>query len=320
MNMGMAFPKQESMWLTRVFLAMVTLLWEDLIEDSGNRSFDGKTFSQGVGPRPRPISPKPLISFIPPFKTKLEIATGQPIPGPSSETDQSSGDSLEHRAVALLKIAKPLYPRKVASYISKSRLLQTIEQQISIISLQAADDGVIQSHLSNFQKHLEEIKRSLATLRTKCLLEGHSLHLIDEVLTSCKIHDPVTGLRRSSENAAIRHADLLALRKHTLKQRNLDLSVEQSYTKRDRINRWLFQNLQNSPENAGLHRSMMVGGVGNEMDEKTWARMVVKYWSIDEAATGQEYEAVNISSNEAAHSDAKSLDDNDGKEEQTLGS
>jgi hypothetical protein len=227
---------------------------------------------------------------------------------------QSSESLIDRTAAALLESSKPLYPAKVASYISKSRLLQTIEQQMSLLSLQAASKPEIQQHLDNFTKQLEAIKRCLTRLRIQCLKEGHSLHLINEVLNSCKIHDPVTGLRLPTHNTAASHTDLLALRKRTLKHKIY--STDPSYTKRDRINRWLFQNLQNSPENAALHRSMMTSGTEKDLDEKSWARTVVKYWSIDEAATGEEYEAVNASTNEAADSYARSLDDNeDGKEE-----
>ena len=232
----------------------------------------------------------------------------------SSIGGQSSESMIDRTAAALLESSKPLYPAKVASYISKLRLLQTIEQQMSLLSLQVASKPEIQQHLDNFNKQLKAIKRCLTRLRTQCLKEGHSLHLINEVLTSCKIHDPDTGLRLPTHNTAARHTDLLALRKRTLKHGIY--STDTSYTKRDRINRWLFQNLQNSPENAALHRSIMTGGTEKDLDEKSWARTVVKYWSIDDAATGEEYEAGNASTNEAADSCAKSLDDNgDGKEQ-----
>jgi hypothetical protein len=227
---------------------------------------------------------------------------------------ESDENSIDRVATTLLEASTPFYPTTVASYISKSTLLQRTEQQISLLSLYASDNPDIQQHLDGFSKHLAAIKRCLTRLRAQSLREGHSLHLIDEILTSCKMHDPVTGLRLQIPNIAIRHGDLLALRKRTLKQ--AILSTSQSYTKRDRINRWLFQNLQNSPENAALHRSMMVSTADRELDEKSWARTVVKFWSIDEAATGEEYEAA--STNEADGSYAKSLENADEEKELEL--
>ncbi|KAH8670114.1 hypothetical protein BGZ60DRAFT_514821 [Tricladium varicosporioides] len=224
-----------------------------------------------------------------------------------SVSHQSSSDlSLENHAIAdLLETLKSLHPPTIVAYISKTRLVHTIEQQISLLSLQTTDNRNIQENVDRFRKYLENIQRRLTQLRLKCLLEGHSLHQIDEILTSCKIHDPITGLRLSPVNTAIRHADLLALRKHTLNNRYTLAAGSDS--KRDMINKWLFQNLQNSPENAALHRSIMIAGMEEQLDEKAWARIVVKYWSIDEAATGLEYESMNISTNAAAHSNAGSL-------------
>jgi hypothetical protein len=246
---------------------------------------------------------------LPPTESKKAISqlTG------GSTGGQSSESLIDRTAAALLEASVPLYPASVASYISKSRLLQTIEQQMSLLSLQAAHNPEIQQHLDNFTKQLEAIKRCLSRLRAQCLKEGHSLHLVDEILTSCKIHDPATGLRLPTPSTAVRHGDLFALRKRTLKHGVP--CAEPSDAKRDWINRWLFQNLQNSPENAALHRSMMAGGTAAELDDKSWARTVVKYWCVDEAATG-EYEAVLPSTNEVADSYAKSLDNNgDGEPE-----
>jgi hypothetical protein len=53
-------------------------------------------------------------------------------------------------------------------------------------------------------------------------------------------------------------------------------------SKLDRIN-----NLQSSSDNAALHRSILPDD--QNLIEKAWARSVPKYWSIDEAAMGEEY-------------------------------
>lgn len=221
----------------------------------------------------------------------------------SSTGARSSESVIEHKIGVLLKSSASLYSTGVASYISKFRLLQIVESQISLLSLSTDGSLGVEEYLESFRKQIEAIKRCLTRLRADCIKEGHSLHLIEEVLSSCKIHDPDTGFRLPTHNTLIRHTDLFALRKRRLKG-NFTFSDE-PYTKRHRINNWLFQNLQSSPENAALHRSMMVQ---NDMDEKNWARTVVKYWSIDEAATGEEYDVGKGSTNAVADSNAKSLD------------
>ena len=53
---------------------------------------------------------------------------------------------------------------------------------------------------------------------------------------------------------------------------------------RDRINRWLLHSLICDKSHAELHKSQMPPG----LDEPTWLRLVLRYWFIDEAATGVE--------------------------------
>ena len=54
---------------------------------------------------------------------------------------------------------------------------------------------------------------------------------------------------------------------------------------RDRINRWLLHSLITDETQAQLHRSQMPG---ISPDEPMWLRLVLRYWFIDEAATGIE--------------------------------
>ena len=60
-------------------------------------------------------------------------------------------------------------------------------------------------------------------------------------------------------------------------------------TSKDRINSWLLQNLAVSQEEQKTHRSFLHNEKG--LDENEWARLVLKYWLIDEAAVGNEEEA-----------------------------
>ena len=53
----------------------------------------------------------------------------------------------------------------------------------------------------------------------------------------------------------------------------------------DRINRWLLYSLVTDETQNQLHRSQMPQP---DLDEPTWLRLVLRYWFIDEAATGAE--------------------------------
>ncbi|KAL9097239.1 MAG: hypothetical protein Q9165_000666 [Trypethelium subeluteriae] len=72
---------------------------------------------------------------------------------------------------------------------------------------------------------------------------------------------------------------------------------------RDRVNRWLLHTLGSSTEQANIHRSMMHDP---NMSIQSWSRLVLKYWYLDEAALGIEFEPSHSAA--AAHSlDASSL-------------
>ncbi|KAH8592561.1 hypothetical protein B0O99DRAFT_234303 [Bisporella sp. PMI_857] len=53
-------------------------------------------------------------------------------------------------------------------------------------------------------------------------------------------------------------------------------------TKKDRINSWLLQNFAAIPEEANRHRALLPNG--DELSEEQWARIVLKFWPLDEAA------------------------------------
>jgi hypothetical protein len=68
-----------------------------------------------------------------------------------------------------------------------------------------------------------------------------------------------------------------------LRQRMQRLQAVQSWTnKLDRTNAWLLQNLAASDEAVTLHRSFLPNS--ELLDERQWARLVLKHWLLDEAA------------------------------------
>jgi hypothetical protein len=59
----------------------------------------------------------------------------------------------------------------------------------------------------------------------------------------------------------------------------------------DRINMWLLRNLQESSEEKIRHRSFLTDT--ENMDEEKWARLVLKYWWLDDAAVVPEIEPLS---------------------------
>lgn len=117
-------------------------------------------------------------------------------------------------------------------------------------------------------------------LREHCLREGYDLQAfdaafnIDEETIKClpDCFDESNALQPEREE----QTSISMLEAH----------AAQSWTNtRDRVNGWLLQSLESSETLKTLHKSL-IGEVNMKDDE--WARTVLKYWSLDEAATAAE--------------------------------
>lgn len=69
-------------------------------------------------------------------------------------------------------------------------------------------------------------------------------------------------------------------------------------TKKDRINSWLLQNLATLPGEPNRHRALLPNSDG--LSEEQWARVVLKFWPLDEAAP--KFEHSSCSTNGAVDS------------------
>lgn len=73
-------------------------------------------------------------------------------------------------------------------------------------------------------------------------------------------------------------------------------------TREDRINSWLLQNLAAKPEEALYHRKQLQeSGASDRLSEEEWARLVLKYWTLDGASRPSR--DVDCSTNGAVNSD-----------------
>jgi hypothetical protein len=125
---------------------------------------------------------------------------------------------------------------------------------------------------------LETLKQELREASEKCWLEGYGLEEIHEIIFSDCVHGIVSKPNQNSNLAALR-TRLLQLKERQAAWLN----------KQNQINAWLLQKLAASDEDVVLHRSFLP--ISEELDEKQWARLVLKFWPLDEAAA----EVANIS-------------------------
>ncbi|MCJ1432006.1 hypothetical protein MMC27_001362 [Xylographa pallens] len=185
----------------------------------------------------------------------------------------------EHRA--LHDGTMQIFPKCVARYISHRRMVISLIDQIRLLQIrpslnpQPASSKLATESQQTLKERLTVLTDEMKALRTTCLQASHSLYEIDQIL----VIPLEETLGPPNPHPSHPHQDVLALRKSTLASHLL-----QSWTtRRDRINNWLLHSLRADDQLAQLHRSIL----GEQhLSEKAWARLVLKHWTLDEAATG----------------------------------
>ncbi|KAL9116767.1 MAG: hypothetical protein Q9187_006702 [Circinaria calcarea] len=193
----------------------------------------------------------------------------------------------------LRELTKEIYPAVVVDYISTRRLMILFDGQLALFKAsvglsqpRGANDldstgafSISGQHLPR-QKALEDtlmqLRHDLRDARSRCLQAGHSLYEIDQALHHTSHNDST-----SAEPSLINHSDMFEIRRKTMDSP----LIGKWTTTRDRINRWLLHSLRSDDSLAKLHRSMLAD---EDLNEKAWAKLVVKYWELDEAAIGSE--------------------------------
>ena len=140
--------------------------------------------------------------------------------------------------------------------------------------------------INRFLQHLEHSHGALrgswlsiimAACRTTELFTPINIPASDEK-TSVQTRDASTQTASEASSSGIGMIEF----QETLNRSNL---LEHWSGTRDRINRWLLYSLVTDETQAQLHKSQIPG---SDLDEPTWMRLVLRYWFIDEAATGVE--------------------------------
>lgn len=204
---------------------------------------------------------------------------------PKELSHSMSSDELDNQYSVLFKAIEGAYPSAVGQYVLWRGLITLTQCQMRILSPSRGGDLMCEHNVDaaltkkstevQQQQALETGQRynekMLGKLRSQCIQDGHSLYEIDSVLDLSVSTNSFGGSRE--------HKHMLAIRKKTLDSNLLQAWV----STRDRINSWLLHSLRSDDKLAQVHRSMLADP---EINEKEWARLTLKWWTLDEAATG----------------------------------
>ena len=185
----------------------------------------------------------------------------------------------EHRT--LRDVTAQIFPECVARYISHRRIVVLIRDQLRLLQVRSAMNAqdvsskLVAESQRTLKRRLAVLMNEMKVLRNTCLQASHSLYEIDQILVVPQEED----IGSSKPHQGRIHQDMLEIRKSTLESNLL-----QSWTtSRDRINNWLLHSLRADDKLAQLHRSILGEP---HIGEQAWARLLLKYWTLDEAATG----------------------------------
>lgn len=132
------------------------------------------------------------------------------------------------------------------------------------------------NYTQNLEVEIQEARRT-------CWENGHNLDEIDRALNSRGPHNPVAGISLNAEPSAEPQNALVA----AWPENGHRTWIKEWSTKQDRVNAWLLQSLEASPDLAQLHQSFCTDG--GKLHGEDWARSVLKFWYLDEAAAQGEH-------------------------------
>jgi hypothetical protein len=136
---------------------------------------------------------------------------------------------------------------------------------------------IVHSKLSQIENERETVKVALECSREKCRKKGIDLSIYQRALETTSSNGSLSHRKQDPEQP-IQHNHL------SLSSILNAFPAQDEIKARDRVNGWLLQNLQASGEQARMHKAMLGRPY---IEEKEWARLVLKYWPLDEAAVGE---------------------------------
>jgi hypothetical protein len=190
-------------------------------------------------------------------------------------------------------------------YLRYNQMTETIRVHVRMISALTAHLGIAETSFEKLksQQAYWEILGSLKSIesekdryRQACWSEGYDVDEIDRMLKTSERYETVSNTSSDiyQEPESEQHMSWWDVLHHTGPQNWL--------TKKDRINSWLLQNLAAQPKEALCHRKYLQDqGADDQLSEEEWARLVLKFWTLDDAARPSE--DADCSTNGAVDSD-----------------
>ena len=193
------------------------------------------------------------------------------------------------------------FTQEAAKYIDLILLTETIIFKIKLFRttpyiLFSLSEQTVEPEINALEAQLCNltISSEAKALQISSWKKGFNTHDLDSHISKCR--KPGTDLGTNSPKETNQGGANMHLGADS--KFRLETSILNA-TQHDRINMWLLNNLEASNKEKRLHRSFLPQGV--IWDEEEWARLVLKYWLLDEAATGREDRC--FSSNGAVDSD-----------------
>jgi hypothetical protein len=199
------------------------------------------------------------------------------------------------------------FTQETAKYIDLILLAEAIIFKIKLFKsapsiLFSLSEHTVESEMDKLEAQLCTISSEAKALQISSWRKGFNTHDLDSYISRCRQSGSDLGpmsyaippkeriQSQGGTNAAVPEKGKLRLNSSTT-----------NATQNDRINMWLLNNLEASSKEKKLHRSFLPKATA--LDEEQWARMVLKYWLLDEAATNPEVQ--RSSSNGAVDSDGR---------------
>ncbi|KAI9694883.1 MAG: hypothetical protein M1822_000499 [Bathelium mastoideum] len=173
----------------------------------------------------------------------------------------------------------PFDEPELGKYISRLRLAGLCKQEIDLMDL------LLSKWPLDDREDINTISRSMIVQRRT------DLKIVqDQIIETMKQEDtyPIRGELSDLEHSICDTWESETLDTLKIRSQSYDASLISNWTgSRDRVNRWILHSLGTSEEQAKIHRSMLPDP---DISVPEWGRLVLKYWFLDEAATGAELE------------------------------
>jgi hypothetical protein len=223
----------------------------------------------------------------PPSSTRVQVSEELPPPPPGAPC------LIRHYSEITQQDYSPFDP-EITKYIDLIILSELAQFKIDLFKMTPAvllgsSDTAIQKEIQSLNAQVAAIDAEAEAIRLFLWTNGCDTLELDNHLALCRKSEPGVGRPIPSDA------------KEVNSQRNGELEVPSSSgpglntgmdaNKQDRINMWLLRNLQESSEEKTFHRSFLTRA--ENLDEEKWARLVLKYWWLGDAAVVPENEPLS---------------------------